>query len=152
MIIYKIVLYLAWFIPMINRHDCMVSGMGWHSFWSFWARCSPQTEAQPRTLPLGDKYSFSILFCKDLITFLSQRCHLEDGVWMSHLFWGLYLFLHSIEKLLKEMKPPMRIWQCVDGHAICAGCRQGFTITMKITITMTFTCKLHTCVILQFQI
>jgi len=23
----------------------------------------------------------------------------------------------------EEMKPPMRIWQCVDGHAICAGCR-----------------------------
>merc|ERR1712107_94234 len=24
----------------------------------------------------------------------------------------------------EEMKPPMRIWQCVDGHAICAGCRE----------------------------
>ena len=23
----------------------------------------------------------------------------------------------------EEMKPPMRIWQCMDGHAICAGCR-----------------------------
>lgn len=24
----------------------------------------------------------------------------------------------------EEMKPPMRIWQCVDGHAICAACRE----------------------------
>ena len=26
--------------------------------------------------------------------------------------------------LLQEMKPPIRIWQCVDGHAICEGCRE----------------------------
>ena len=50
----------------------------------------------------------------------------------------------------KEMKPPMRIWQCVDGHAICAGCRLGFrvriTITIamaiRLTITMTMTCTI----------
>ena len=23
----------------------------------------------------------------------------------------------------EEMRPPTRIWQCVDGHAICEGCR-----------------------------
>jgi len=23
----------------------------------------------------------------------------------------------------EEMKPPMRIWQCVDGHPVCEGCR-----------------------------
>ena len=21
------------------------------------------------------------------------------------------------------MRPPMRIWQCVDGHPVCEGCR-----------------------------
>ena len=24
---------------------------------------------------------------------------------------------------LQEMRPPMRIWQCVDGHPVCEGCR-----------------------------
>ena len=53
-------------------------------------------------------------------------------------------FKKTCIKTVKEMKPPMRIWQCVDGHAICAGCRQGFTMkkTFKMTITMTFTMKI----------
>ena len=38
--------------------------------------------------------------------------------------------------MFKEMKPPMRIWQCVDGHAICAGCRLGLAIRVRITMTI----------------
>ena len=41
----------------------------------------------------------------------------------------------------------MRIWQCVDGHAICAGCRQGFTMT-TITMTMTNTMSMEMAMIM----
>ena len=27
----------------------------------------------------------------------------------------------SLKFTFKEMKPPMRIWQCVDGHPVCEG-------------------------------
>merc|ERR1712096_580362 len=30
---------------------------------------------------------------------------------------------------LEEMKPPRRIWQCSDGHAICDFCRKKPTVT-----------------------
>ena len=37
------------------------SGTVWHSFWSFWAKCSPLTGAQMRMLPLGTTTTTTII-------------------------------------------------------------------------------------------
>jgi len=45
----------------------------------------------------------------------NQPCEIDVAFWKSEFECPI---------CFEEMKPPMRIWQCVDGHPVCEGCRK----------------------------